>query len=1148
MSVQTLYAAESWDKIYQSFGQVNFTSYDYDSIKESLVQYMKVYYPEHFNDFIESSELITLIESFAIVAEQSAYRVDMAMHENGMSTAERKQSILRLAKFISYNATRNLPARGLVKIHTIKTTETVVDSQGNDLANRTIRWNDATNPIWKEQFFLVMNRVLAKQYGQPSKVFSVDDVEMQLYGLKNKSTSFTNGVSAYPVRTNSETIPMELVSSDLDSSGAFERYVDGTSQMNILYVSDGLGDASDMTGFMMYTKQGTLTSQEYNFDNPIPNRVIEGTAANVNNMDVWINKVDVSNDLIEKWEQVDSANQQNIFFNTNTNRLKYEVETLEDDKIRIIFGDGEFSEIPTGRFHVWTRTSINRDVVIQKNRVINQPVSFAYRSNFDVDESCSFSFSLVSTLQNSAKSEDIEHIRRNAPQTYYSQNRMVNGQDYNTLLLKDSSILKLRAVNRTFSGQPKFMEWNDASGQYQNVKMFGDDLRIYYDFKQDATSTTISTRNMIDDILEPLLEGAGVQNILQYQITVDTNLQGVRTVPRHKFIEKSGIDVQEKTRIQGVLDSHYYGEPKEFKLIGNVTHAEVSSDTDFEIWDNTISRAVGGVAYNDGIPSGLQSVASQPEFGLRYETERPFRRQIDSLPGLTLTPADFYPTAPYEVWTIECINEERDGGTFSVTGSISGPQDSISVGQTNYNNGLFSMSILPDLESHRDYVLGDAFIINTFDDGGVRNHDYYETNLSGRWVVINGTDLDKSPTFDLSTAGRTAATHGPNSDNSWVVWVQQNLDEQNNIVDYTVTYRDLKTVIESLDTKFWYNNSDAIIDANTKKRIRDRLSVLKSNLNKDGTFAVGSNQVYDVIGGVNNDDGTLNNNALEVFPKGNLDANTLSEINRGLSSLFSDFVDIVSDNPHYVYFSINADGVEVPVDEKPSIANRPYDRVGPSKSVDGLYERKFGRTDLDFLWQHFSPNTNLIDPSTTNIIDIFVLTNGYYQNVQSYVDGTNTFKPIMPSALELRNSYRDILANKMMSDTVVMHSGKLKLLFGDLADPQTRSKFRVVKSASARLTDDQIKSEVLDVIKLHFSIENWDFGDSFHFTQLSTMIHQRLGAEIATVVLVPTFINNSFGSLFVVEAGDDEILQSAASINDIEIVDALTPTVLRQSK
>lgn len=1151
MPVQNLYAAESWDKIYQTFEQVNFTSYDYDTIKESLIQYMRLYYPEHFNDFIESSELVALIETFAITAEQMAYRVDMAMHENGMSTAERKQSILRLAKFISYNATRNQPARGLVKINSITSTERVIDSQGNNLQGRAIKWNDATNPVWKEQFYLVMNRVLIKQFGQPSKVFTVDDVEMQLYELGNKSTSFGNGVYPYTTKTNSETIAMELVSSDLDDSGPFERYVDGSSRMNILYVSDGLGDASDMTGFMMYTKQGSLVSEEKVFENPIPNRIIDVTAENVNNMDVWINQLDDSKKLTSKWEQVDSANQQNIFFNVNKNREKYEIETLENDRIRVIFGDGNFSKIPVGRFQFWTRTSLNRDIVIQKNRITNEPVTFAYRTNFDVDESCTLSFSLVNSLQNATKSEDIEHIRRNAPQTYYSQNRMVNGQDYNTLLLKDSSVLKLRAVNRTFSGQPKYQEWNDASGQYQNVKVFGDDVRVYYDFKQDSISTTLSTRNLINDVIEPLLESAGVQNIIQYQTAVNPNLREVRTVPRHKFVENSKLGVQEKTRIQGVLDSHYYGEPKSFKTIGNTNYAEVSTDTDFEIWDITVPRSVGGVAYNDGIPSGLQSVAAQPEFGIRFEPERAFERVDDDqnpLPSIELTVANFHTSAPLdEIWTIECINEARDGGTFAITGSISGVVAPYTIGDENYDNGFFTLNILHDHETHIDYVLGDTFIITSFADDGLRLIDIYQTNLGGRWVVINGGDLDKAPSFQLETAGYTTASDGPNSDNSWVIWVKKNLDEHNNIVDYTVTYRDLKTVIESPTTKFWYNNTDSIIDSNTKKRIRDNLSLLKSNLDKEGKFAIGTNIVFDVIGGVNKDDGTVNINSLEIFPKGNIDASALSEINRGLGSQFSDFVDIYDVNPQFTYFSLDVDGGVNPVDSTIAISSRSYLISGPSVSVDGLYERKIGRDSLDFLWQHFSPNSSLIDPSTSNIIDIFVLTKGYFQNVKSYIDGTNPFVPLVPSSLELRNSYRDILANKMMSDTVVMHSGRIKLLFGELADPQVRSKFRVIKSSIARMTDDQIKAEIMDVIELFFAIDNWDFGGTFHFTQLSTLIHQRLGSEIDAVVIVPTFVNNSFGNLFVIEAGEDEILQSAAGINDIEIVDTFTQSVLRQS-
>uniref|UniRef100_UPI00388ED2BE hypothetical protein n=1 Tax=Acinetobacter sp. TaxID=472 RepID=UPI00388ED2BE len=105
-----------------------------------------------------------------------------------------------------------------------------------------------------------------------------------------------------------------------------------------------------------------------------------------------------------------------------------------------------------------------------------------------------------------------------------------------------------------------------------------------------------------------------------------------------------------------------------------------------------------------------------------------------------------------------------------------------------------------------------------------------------------------------------------------------------------------------------------------------------------------------------------------------------------------------------------------------------------------------------------------------------------------------------------------------------------------------------VRSQSATLTNERIKEEILNVINTFFDIDGWDFGDSFYATKLISLIHQRLPADIASVVLVPVYSTNSFGSLFTVEAGFDEILQSAAQLSDIEVVEALTPVVIRQSK
>ena len=49
-----LFAAEDWKKVYETFREADFQSYDYETIRKSMVDYLRNYYPEDFNDFIES--------------------------------------------------------------------------------------------------------------------------------------------------------------------------------------------------------------------------------------------------------------------------------------------------------------------------------------------------------------------------------------------------------------------------------------------------------------------------------------------------------------------------------------------------------------------------------------------------------------------------------------------------------------------------------------------------------------------------------------------------------------------------------------------------------------------------------------------------------------------------------------------------------------------------------------------------------------------------------------------------------------------------------------------------------------------------------------------------------------------------------------
>ena len=137
-----LLLAEDWKKVYQSFRNAEFKSYDFDNLRRTMINYLRQNYPEDFNDYIESSEYLALIDLIAFLGQNLAFRVDLNARENFLELAERRESILRLARLLSYSPKRNQCANGLLKFESIATTEDIVDSNGTNLASQTILWND----------------------------------------------------------------------------------------------------------------------------------------------------------------------------------------------------------------------------------------------------------------------------------------------------------------------------------------------------------------------------------------------------------------------------------------------------------------------------------------------------------------------------------------------------------------------------------------------------------------------------------------------------------------------------------------------------------------------------------------------------------------------------------------------------------------------------------------------------------------------------------------------------------------------------------------------------------------------------------------------------------------------------------------------
>ncbi|AXC39332.1 UNVERIFIED_ORG: hypothetical protein [Escherichia phage CMSTMSU] len=131
-------------------------------------------------------------------------------------------------------------------------------------------------------------------------------------------------------------------------------------------------------------------------------------------------------------------------------------------------------------------------------------------------------FTLQYESDRAQSAETIEQIKARAPQMYYTQNRFVNGEDYNIAPLSlGNTVLKSKAINRLYSGQSRFIDINDPTGKYQNTDVFSDDGSMYQENTQFNKSlqlpTTKTNASIVIDNIQPLIgENAVIQRYQAY--------------------------------------------------------------------------------------------------------------------------------------------------------------------------------------------------------------------------------------------------------------------------------------------------------------------------------------------------------------------------------------------------------------------------------------------------------------------------------------------------------------------------------------------------------------------------------------------------------------------------------------------------------
>ena len=215
---------------------------------------------------------------------------------------------------------------------------------------------------------------------------------------------------------------------------------------------------------------------------PSTNEIIDIDANNINNDDVWLYKLGATGVESELWAKVPSFEGNNIIYNSLKKNIKniYGVVTRTNDRISLTFSDGTFGTLPLGTFRTYYRVSNGLSYTINPKDIRNVSIDIPYLSNVGQAEVLTITMALQTSVSNSSATESNTSIKQNAPATYYTQNRMITGEDYNISPLGVSQdVVKIKAVNRTSSGISRYFDLVDPTGKYSSTNLFGDDGAVY---------------------------------------------------------------------------------------------------------------------------------------------------------------------------------------------------------------------------------------------------------------------------------------------------------------------------------------------------------------------------------------------------------------------------------------------------------------------------------------------------------------------------------------------------------------------------------------------------------------------------------------------------------------------------------------------
>ncbi len=715
-------------------------------------------------------------------------------------------------------------------------------------------------------------------------------------------------------------------------------------------------------------------------------------------------------------------------------------------------------------------------------------VQIPYVNKIGQNHTLSLTLSLQYTVSNSSATESNASIKSKAPQVYYTQNRMVTAEDYNIApLTLSNDILKVKSINRVTSGLSKYFDLSDVSSKYGQTNIFATDGILYKKPYEEYFDFEFTNRNEIYSVIKERL-GPVVSSPSMRSFYLDN-------FERFSFVDLN-LQWKQVTKASGQCSGYFETQPGVTPSIpqsvgsfttNNLKYVSVGSLVKFQNPDNSITWATVIKVVNDGSNGGQGALS-------------------DGTGPIVLSTIISSTAQP-----IEIIPKYKGAYSFA------------------FENELVNLCLTQ------------------------RNFGLTINNTTREWTIILDTNLNSNGSFDLFKQGDKTNTQ---QDSSWLVCFNWNGK------GYRVRYRITDYIFESEKQTAFYVDADNInYDFATNTVVKDKITVLSINPapNTSPVVSLEKDYLWQVDSSIVEPDGYVEPKKVKVSF---YDFNNAGQIENP-----DTFNNIVGTETNYVFFKTLADGlrtqlstddiittstqasVSAPQEGQLYYFSDPSENVVKQYSTSTLwtyhpeYSAYLGRSGVKFQYIHNSGESRRVDPSKSNIMDVYLLTSRYDLDFRTWLTTGTGSEPLPPTSQSLEQNYANGLENiKTISDEIVFHPVKYKVLFGSKANVNLQATFKAVKNSTIPISDNEIKTRILESINNFFALENWEFGQSFYFSELATYVMNEVSPYITNFVVVPKI--NNFGSLYEVACLSNEILISGATVNDIQVIDAITASQL----